>query len=610
MRAISVRDSDADAPPMRVKSAVQAQPIPAGPASPAAPPASDPADFDRLLRAMVMRRTLGRSPVSLSTALTDWMGHLAFAPSVCWRLAEGAAERWLQFGRYAQIAALGGDPPAHCCIQPAPQDNRFADPAWQQWPFNLIHHAFLAQEEWWQQAATSAPGVSRHHQQLVSFMARQILDQVAPSNFAMTNPVVLRETLRTGGRNLWTGAQNFIEDAQRSLAHQPPAGSEKFKVGETVAATPGKVIYRNELIELIQYAPLTGTVHPEPIFIVPAWIMKYYILDLSRENSLIRYLVEAGFTVFTISWRNPGPEQGQLGMDDYLSLGIHRALDAIKAVVPDRPVHTVGYCLGGTLLAIAAAALGRRCDPCIGSMTLLAAQTDFAEAGELTLFVDDSEITFIEDMMWSQGNLDARQMAGAFHLLRSNDLIWSRVVRDYLLGGRTPVSDLVAWSADATNMPYRMHSEYLRRLFLDNDLAGGRYVVDGTPVGLSNIRAPLFLIGAEWDHIAPWKSVYKIHLQADTDITFALTSGGHNTAIVNPPSSSNKEFRIGMHRRDDAYRSPDQWIADHAPQRGSWWPAWIDWLRQHSTARVTPPPMGAAGYEAGADAPGTYVFNR
>ncbi len=544
------------------------------------------------------------------TALTDWAGHLAFAPSVCWQLTERAVERWAQFWRYAQIGGLGGKPPEHCCIEPSPQDKRFVDPAWQHWPFNLIHHAFLAQQEWWDQAITSAPGVSRHNRQIVSFLTRQFLDQLAPSNFIATNPVILRETLRTGGRNLWTGAQNFIEDAQRSLSHRPPAGSERFKVGETIAATPGKVIYRNELIELIQYTPLTGSVHPEPIFIVPAWIMKYYILDLSPENSLIRYLVEAGFTVFTISWRNPAPEHRRLGMDDYLTLGIHKALAAVKAVVPDRPVHTVGYCLGGTLLAIAAAALGRRCDPCIGSMTLLAAQTDFADAGELTLFIDESEITFLEDMMWSQGTLDARQMAGAFHLLRSNDLIWSRVVRDYLLGGRTPVSDLVAWSADATNMPYRMHSEYLRRLFLDNDLAAGRYVVDGVPAGLSNIRVPIFVVGAEWDHIAPWKSVYKVHLQANGDTTFALTSGGHNTAIVNPPSSSNKEFRIATHRHDDAYASPDQWIANHTPQPGSWWPAWIEWLRQHSSARFAPPPVGAAGYEAIADAPGTYVHNR
>ncbi|MCC6271480.1 MAG: alpha/beta fold hydrolase, partial [Microbacteriaceae bacterium] len=368
----------------------------------------------------------------------------------------------------------------------------------------------------------------------------------------------------------------------------------------------------NELIELIQYAPQTDTVHPEPILIVPAWIMKYYILDLSPENSLIRFLVESGFTVFAISWRNPKPEHRHCGMDDYLRLGVQAALDAVKAVVPDQPIHAVGYCLGGTLLSIAAAALGRHSDSSLATLTLLAAQTDFADAGELTLFIDDSEVTFLEDMMWLQGVLDSRQMAGAFHLLRSNDLIWSRVVQEYLLGGRVPITDLVAWSADATRMPYRMHSEYLRRLFLDNDLAAGRYVVDGLPVGLSSIKPPMFVVGTAWDHIAPWKSVYKIHLQADTDITFVLTSGGHNAGIVNPPPGAKREFRIGEHKSDQSYVAPDHWLETHAPQPGSWWTAWLDFLRRRSSRRGALPAMGAPtrGYKPLGEAPGTYVVER
>jgi len=603
------RTSDADAACTRLADPKALNPVVESPAPAAAVP--DPADFDRLLRAIVMRRNLGRSPVSLLTAMADWAGHLAFAPTLRWQLAERASEHSYRLWRYALACAVGGKPPEDCSIEPLPQDKRFVDAAWQQWPYNLIQQGFLAQQQWWHAATTSVPGVSRHHEQLASFTTRQLLDLLAPSNFIATNPVVLRETLKSGGQNLWAGAKNFVEDMQRQLSHQPPVGAEQFKVGETVAATPGKVIYRNELIELIQYAPTTGTVHPEPVLIVPAWIMKYYILDLSYENSLIRHLVGKGFTVFAISWRNPGPEHRQFGLDDYLSRGVHQSLAAIGTVVPDRPVHTVGYCLGGTLLAIAAATCGRRCDPCIGTVTLLAAQTDFADAGELTLFIDESEIQFLEDMMWSQGELDARQMAGAFHLLRSNDLIWSRYVRDYLLGKRTPVSDLVAWSADPTNMPYRMHSEYLRRLFLDNDLSAGRYVVDGSPIGVSNINAPMFVVGAEWDHIAPWKSVYKIHLQADSDVTFALASGGHNTAIVNPPSaSSGRHFRVDTHRHGQRYVSPDRWIAEHEPQPGSWWPAWFAWLRQHSSALGPPPSMGAAGYEPCSDAPGTYVMNR
>jgi polyhydroxyalkanoate synthase len=299
-------------------------------------------------------------------------------------------------------------------------------------------------------------------------------------------------------------------------------------------------------------------------------------------------------------------------MDDYLSLGINEALAAVKAIVPDRPIHVVGYCLGGTLLAIAAAALGRREEHSLKSLTLLAAQTDFADAGELTLFIDESEVTFLEDLMWQQGVLEARQMAGAFHLLRSNDLIWSRLVRDYLLGGRTPVSDLMAWNADATHMPYRMHSEYLRRLFLNNDLASGRYVVDDMPVGLSNIDVPTFVVATEWDHVAPWKSVYKIHLQSDVDITFVLTTGGHNVGIVNPPDSSKREYRIGTHPHTAAYVSPERWLETHEALPGSWWPAWIEWLKQNSSAPTAPPTMGAPnrGYGPIEAAPGSYVFDR
>jgi polyhydroxyalkanoate synthase len=567
---------------------------------------------DRLLRAMVMRATAGRSPVSVMTAFADWAGHLALAPSVQWKLAQHAFSMYGQFCHYASICAGGGSPPERYCVEPLPQDNRFDDAAWQQWPFNLIHHAFLAQENWWLEAISAVPGVSRHHRDVTSFVARQFLDQFAPSNFIHTNPIVLRETVTTGGRNLWAGAKNFIEDVGRRLSHQLPAGAEKFVPGSAVAVTPGKIIYRNELIELIQYTPSTELVHPEPIFIVPAWIMKYYILDLSPENSLVRHLVDAGFTVFIVSWRNPNPDQRDLGMAEYLSLGIDSALAAISAVVPKQPIHAVGYCLGGTLLSIAAAALGRRRDKSLATVTLLAAQTDFSDAGELTLFIDDSEVTFIEDVMWLQGVLDSNQMAGAFRILRSNDLIWSRVVRDYLLGSRAPMTDLLAWNADATRMPYRMHSDYLRHLFLDNDLASGRYVVDGSPVGLSNIRAPMFVVATEWDHVAPWKSVYKIHQQVEGEVTFALTSGGHNMGIVNPPGSSTRQYRIGIHRHDDSYVAPDQWLEGYQPQKGSWWSPWVEWLHTHSSARQAPPSMGApdVGYPVLDNAPGTYVFDR
>jgi polyhydroxyalkanoate synthase len=297
-------------------------------------------------------------------------------------------------------------------------------------------------------------------------------------------------------------------------------------------------------------------------------------------------------------------------MDDYLRLGVLAALDAVNAIVPDQRVHAVGYCLGGTLLAIAAAYLAGRRDERLRSLTLFAAQTDFTEAGELSLFIDDSELNFLEDIMWRQGYLQTRQMAGAFQLLRSNDLVWSRIVNDYLLGQRQPMSDLMAWNADATRMPYRMHSEYLRRLFLKNDLFEGRYHIDGRPVALADIRAPLFVVATETDHVAPWKSVYKINLVADADVTFVLTSGGHNAGIVSEPGHRGRHFRLARRTDGDTYLAPDDWVAATPARDGSWWPAWVDWLEAGSTGRTAPPAPGAAGYAPLEPAPGRYVLER
>jgi len=344
-------------------------------------------------------------------------------------------------------------------------------------------------------------------------------------------------------------------------------------------------------------------VHAEPLLIVPAWIMKYYILDLSPNNSLVKYLVDQGHTVFMISWHNPDQSDRDLGMDDYLQLGILDALKTIRSIIPNRKINTMGYCLGGTLLAIAAAWLAHEADPMLHSVTLLAAQTDFTEAGELMLFIDDSQLSYLDDMMWEKGYLDTKQMAGAFQMLRSNDLIWSPLVQQYMLGKRTPMTDLMAWNADATRMPYRMHSSYLRSLFLNNDLFEGRYEIAGRKIALGDIAVPLFVVATENDHVAPWRSVHKIKLAVDAPVTFLLTSGGHNAGIVSEPGHAHRHYCYDTSK----YQDPDRWAAAARRLEGSWWPILTAWLDAQSGTAVKARAPGSTALPALCDAPGNYV---
>lgn len=566
--------------------------------------------LDRLLHALQARLTFGISPASVGLARLDWWLHFANAPGRATAFALHAAHDFARIGAWAWRAALGiPEPPP---FEPDEDDRRFRHPDWQLLPFQLLVQNHLALERLWCDLACEVRGVSRQHRQQVHFLVRQDLDRMAPCNFPWTNPEVIRRTLAEGGLNFVRGFQHLLEDLDRQFRGEPPVGTEKYRPGREVAITPGQVVYRNELVELIQYAPATDRVRPEPVLIVPAWIMKYYILDLSPHNSLVKYLVEQGFTVFMISWKNPGPEDRDIGFDDYRRLGVMAALDAIGKIVGERRVHACGYCIGGTLLAIAAAKMARDGDDRLASVTLLAAQSDFSEAGELMVFIDEAQVAWLEDLMWDQGCLDTHQMAGAFRLLRAKDLIWSRVVRQYLLGERPELSDLDAWSLDATRMPARMHSEYLRHLFLENRLSRGRYAVEGRPVVLTDIRVPLFVVGTEKDHIAPWQSVYKIRLLTDTELTFVLAAGGHNTGIVSPPGHPRARYRIRTMPDEEPYIPPDHWPQLAEAREGSWWPAWAAWLAERSGEPVPPPPMGAPekGLPPLEPAPGRYVLMR
>jgi len=478
-----------------------------------------------------------------------------------------------------------------------PLDRRFAAPQWQHWPFNLIYQSFQLNQQWWHQTATRMPGATAHQKQLVNFAANQVLDVFSPANFALTNPEVLAETVKTGGINLLQGAKNQWNDTLRLVTGKPRPGLENFRPGKEVAITPGQVVFRNHLIELIQCAPQTDTVFAEPILIVPSWIMKYYILDLSPGNSLVRYLVEQGHTVFIVSWKNPDAADRDLGMDDYLIAGVMAALDTVNAVVPNQRVQALGYCLGGTLLAIAAAFMAREHDKRLASLTLLASETDFTEPGELSLFIDKTQLDLVDSAMDRKGYLDGKQMAAAFALLNSRELVWTRRVHDYLLGRSQPVSDLAAWNLDATRMPYRQHSDYLHQLYLNNDLAEGRYQVDGQSVSLADIRVPVFALGTLRNTVSSWQSVYKIMQLSQSEATFCLTSGGHNVGVVNPPGVGGKggkggksNYQLATRQADDPAVEADRWLVTVPQHQGSWWPALNDWLQHQSSQRIDRPP--------------------
>ena len=528
--------------------------------------------------------TGGLSPAALATAYVDWGLHLMGSPEK-------------QFQLIKQAMSVQTE------VQKKP-DPRFADPAWKNFPFNIYVQSFLTSQNWWDAATDSISGVDPKHMQTVNFAARQWLDILSPANFAVTNPQVQKRTLDESGQNLLRGARYWIEDFNRLLTKQPRKSAD-YAVGQEMAVTPGDVVLRNDLIELIRYHPTTDKVHPEPILIVPAWIMKYYILDLTTQRSLVAHLRDQGFEVFILSWKNPDETDADLSLQDYIDLGVRAAISKIKELGHDH-IHAAGYCLGGTLLSIVAAALARDKDDCLSSVSLLASQVDFSEPGELGLFINESQVAFLEDIMMTRGYLKADQMAGAFQLLRSNDLIWSRVIRHYLLGERTPSNPLLAWNSDATRMPARMHSQYLRQLFLNNDLAKGRFKVDGSAVSLSDIRTKIYCVATEADHVSPWPSVFRLSLLTDTDVTFVLTNGGHNGGILSEPGHAGRYFRCGHKDEGDAHITAPDWLKVHQPQDGSWWPHWTKWLKKRSGSVQHP---HAARIDVIDAAPGRYVFS-
>jgi polyhydroxyalkanoate synthase len=571
--------------------------------------------------------TGGLAPDDYLEAWLAWWSAIARQSDKQAELLQSAIDKAIDTWRFVMSAAMGGPLP------PGSAADGFTDPSWHLWPFNAVAHAYANWASWIehalalgahpQRAANAAPALmacgltsdtAEADRKLarLRFATQLLLDAASPANFLHMNPELVRKTMEESGQNLMRGLNNWVEDAAGMLSGARPRGSERFAVGRDVAVTAGKVVLRNRLIELLQYSPQTSTVYAEPILITPAWIMKYYILDLSPHNSLVRYLVEKGHTVFMISWKNPTSEDRELGLDDYVRLGFQEALDAVNRIVPERRVHAVGYCIGGTLLSIAAALLAARGDTRLASITLLAALTDFSEPGELSVFITPAQLAMLEALMHKAGVLESQRMGGAFAMLRSRDLLWKPAVDSYLRGERPQPNDIMAWNADGTRMPWRMHSEYLYRLYLRNELAQGQFTVCGCKLSLADIRVPMFVVGTETDHVAPWRAVFKVRrLTRSPHYTFVLTSGGHNAGIVSGASHPRRRHRVLEWSNAEDTLSTDDWLKSAALHPDSWWPEWQRWLAQRSGAREPARPIADAVGSGGAaleDAPGTYVL--
>ena len=490
---------------------------------------------------------------------------------------------------------------------PARDDKRFKDAAWDENTlFDFIKQSYLLTARWMQHTVSDVEGLDEPTAKKVDFYTRQFVDAMAPSNFVLTNPEVLRTTIESGGENLFRGLQNLLGDLERGKGQLQISMTDydAFEVGKNIAVTPGKVIYQNDLMQLLQYTPTTEEVYKRPLLIVMPWINKFYILDLRPKNSFIKWAVDQGFTVFVTSWVNPDENLANKTFDDYLLEGPMKALDVIEQATGERDVTAIGYCLGGTLLAATLAYMTAKGDDRIKSATYFTTMTDFTEPGELGVFIDEAQISGLESVMNQKGYLDGRQMAMTFNMLRANDLIWSFVVNNYLLGKDPFPFDLLYWNSDSTRMPAVMHSFYLRRMYQENKLVEpGNIVLDGVSIELQKIEVPSFMVSAKEDHIAPWKSTYAATQLFKGSVKFCLAASGHIAGIVNPPAAGKYCYWLNTRTPKD----PDAWFRGAKQTDGSWWPEWAKWQSKFSDGKVPARQPGGDKLKPIEEAPGAYV---
>jgi polyhydroxyalkanoate synthase subunit PhaC len=546
-------------------------------------------------------------PLNIGSAFLEMTQRLMSDPG---RLVQAQLSLWqdyLKLWSNTTQRFLGGKPEPPVA-EPAPGDRRFKDAAWQESTlFDYIKQSYLLSARWLQSTVREVDGLDDKTARKIDFYTRQFVDAMAPSNFVLTNPEVLRATIDSGGENLVNGLKHVLEDLDRGKGRLMirMTDLEAFKVGGNIAVTPGKVVYQNDLMQLIQYVPTTEKVHRRPLLIIPPWINKYYILDLRPDNSFVKWAVSQGHTVFVISWVNPDETLAQKKFDDYMREGPLAALDAMEKATGEREANVIGYCLGGTLLASTLAYMAVKGDDRFKSATYFVTMTDFAEAGELSVFIDEEQLTSLEGRMKEHGYLEGSDMATTFNMLRANDLIWSFVVNNYLLGKEPFPFDLLYWNSDSTRMPAAMHAYYLRNMYQDNKLVEpNALILAGVPIDLRKIKTPAFLLSTKEDHIAPWKSTYAATQIYQGPIKFVLSASGHIAGVINPPGKS----KYGHWENAKLPKSPDDWFAGAKYVDGSWWPTWEKWVGKYAGDEVDARQPGDAKLKVIEDAPGSYVL--
>ncbi|MBE9606512.1 class I poly(R)-hydroxyalkanoic acid synthase [Acetobacteraceae bacterium H6797] len=544
-------------------------------------------------------------PLNIGGAFMEMTAKLMANPA---RIVEAQFGFWQDYITLWQNTArrMMGDP-VKPVISEDPKDKRFKDDAWRENEvFDFIKQSYLLSANYITTLARSADDLDSKTAQKVDFYTRQFVDAMSPSNFLMTNPEVLRRTAETGGENLLRGLQNLLGDLERGRGKLKirMVDDSKFTIGENIAVTPGKVVYQNELMQLIQYSPTTETVLKTPLLILPPWINKFYILDLRPKNSFIRWAVEQGHTVFVCSWVNPDESLANRDFADYMRLGPYAALEAIDKATGEKNVNAIGYCLGGTLLSATLAHMAAKKDTRIKSATFFTTMVDFEEAGELGVFIDEEQLQSLEEKMSKRGYLEGREMAATFNMLRANDLIWSFVVQNYLLGQEPFPFDLLYWNDDSTRMPAAMHSFYLRRMYQQNDLCKpGGITLDGVKLDLRKIKLPTYMLSTREDHIAPWKSTYRATQLYQGPRRFVLAASGHIAGVVNPPDAGKYSHWVN----EDLPETPDAWFEGATELSGSWWPDWHRWILGLDKRRVPARIPGEGALPAIEDAPGSYV---